>query len=74
MAECGVFGVSSDEYLNYAQKNRDEWEQRGEEELKAMINRLKKKQYVGSARIQREEVLYIDEEGPQEDVIVELKG
>ena len=74
MAECGVFGVSSDEYLNYAHKNRDEWEQRGEEELKAMINRLKKKQRVDSVYVHREEVLHIDEEGPQEDVIVELKG
>lgn len=24
LKECGVFGVSSDEYLNYAQKNRQE--------------------------------------------------
>lgn len=28
---CGVFGVSSDEYLNYAQKNRAEWHMKGEE-------------------------------------------
>lgn len=26
---CGVFGVSSDEYLNYALINRKEWEQKG---------------------------------------------
>lgn len=26
LADCGVFGVSSDEYLNYAVKNRNEWE------------------------------------------------
>jgi len=26
---CGVFGVSSDEYLNYAQANRDEWVREG---------------------------------------------
>jgi len=26
-----VFGVSSDEYLNYAQQNRNEWAERGEE-------------------------------------------
>lgn len=25
LKECGVFGVSSDEYLNYALANRDEW-------------------------------------------------
>lgn len=27
---CGVFGVSSDEYLSYAQHNRDEWAEKGE--------------------------------------------
>jgi len=31
LKECGVFGVSSDEYLNYAITNRNEWEVRGEE-------------------------------------------
>ena len=31
LKECGVFGVSSDEYLIYAQQNRAEWEQKGRE-------------------------------------------
>lgn len=38
LKECNVFGVSSDEYLNYAVENRDEWAMKGEsivEELKA---------------------------------------
>jgi len=30
LKECGVFGVSSDEYLNYAMENRLEWEAKGE--------------------------------------------
>ena len=30
LAECGVFGVSSHEYLEYATKNRDEWKLRGQ--------------------------------------------
>ena len=29
LKECGVFGVSSDEYLDYALANRREWEQKG---------------------------------------------
>jgi len=29
LSECGVFGVSSDEYLNYAIMNRNEWEKKG---------------------------------------------
>lgn len=31
LKDCGVFGVSSDEYLNYAQQNRSEWEKKGEQ-------------------------------------------
>jgi hypothetical protein len=30
-SDCGVFGVSSGEYLNYAMANRQEWENKGEE-------------------------------------------
>ncbi|CAJ1963470.1 unnamed protein product [Cylindrotheca closterium] len=36
--DCGVFGVSSDECLNYAMENRKEWEEKGKsivEEMKA---------------------------------------
>lgn len=29
LKDCGVFGVSSDEYLNYALKNKQEWETKG---------------------------------------------
>lgn len=28
LKECGVFGVASDEFLNYALQNRKEWEER----------------------------------------------
>ncbi|CAB9524999.1 Receptor-type guanylate cyclase gcy [Seminavis robusta] len=31
LKECGVFGVSSDEYLSYAQANRREWAEKGEQ-------------------------------------------
>jgi 3'5'-cyclic nucleotide phosphodiesterase len=37
LRECGVFGVSGDEYLNYAILNRNEWEQKGKEETQKMI-------------------------------------
>ena len=36
LSECGVFGVSSDEYLNYAMKNREEWAIRGQDIIKVM--------------------------------------
>ena len=39
--ECGVFGVSSDEYLNYAQKNRKEWEVKGRQVVAEMVQKRK---------------------------------
>jgi len=46
LKNCGVFGVSSDEYLNYAQKNRQEWEIRGQEIVASMIEKVKKTELV----------------------------
>ena len=40
LKECGVFGVSSDEYLNYARNNRKEWEDKGETVVAEMKERL----------------------------------
>jgi hypothetical protein len=42
LKECGVFGVSSDEYLIYAQQNRKEWEKRGERMVQEMAAKIKK--------------------------------
>jgi 3'5'-cyclic nucleotide phosphodiesterase len=44
LKDCGVFGVSSDEYLNYAIQNRDEWEQRGQTIVAEMMELLRKLQ------------------------------
>ena len=41
LKECGVFGVSCDEYLNYAMTNRKEWEARGEEAVTEMVEKYK---------------------------------
>ena len=35
LKESGAFGVSSDEYLNYAEKNREEWASRGHEAVQS---------------------------------------
>ena len=40
LKECGVFGISSDEYLNYALKNREEWELRGQEIVSEMMEKI----------------------------------
>jgi class 3 adenylate cyclase len=37
LKDCGVFGVSSDEYLNYAMTNRKEWELCGREIVAEMV-------------------------------------
>lgn len=34
---CGVFGVSYDEYVNYAKENRKEWERKGKEIVETML-------------------------------------
>ena len=37
LKECNVFGVSSDECLLYALKNRDEWKEQGQAVVKEMV-------------------------------------
>jgi hypothetical protein len=39
LKECGVFGVSCDEYLNYALENRREWAAKGEEVVAGYIEK-----------------------------------
>jgi hypothetical protein len=40
LSECGVFGVSSDEYLNYAIMNRNEWEKKGQDIVNEMLDKM----------------------------------
>ena len=42
LKECGVFGVSSAEYLNYANANRKEWEVRGKEVVAGYVKKYAK--------------------------------
>lgn len=39
LKECGIFGVSSDECLDYALSNRREWEEKGKEIVNEMIEK-----------------------------------
>jgi hypothetical protein len=41
LKDCGVFGVSSDEYLNYAENNRKEWEAKGLDVVEAMVEKYR---------------------------------
>lgn len=40
LKKCGVFGFSSDEYLNYATQNRMEWEAKGQDVVEAMKEKV----------------------------------
>jgi class 3 adenylate cyclase len=47
LKECGVFGVSSDEFLNYAESNRAAWEEMGQELVEKFIATYKEKVFGG---------------------------
>jgi hypothetical protein len=52
LKDCGVFGVSSDEYLNYAMRNRQEWETRGRlvvDEMVEMVHKQQEQELAASA-------------------------
>jgi hypothetical protein len=40
LKECGVFGVSSDEFLNYALDNRQEWQHKGKDLVKSWVEEM----------------------------------
>lgn len=40
LRECAVFGVTCDEFLNYAETNRNEWEAKGKDIVKAYARRF----------------------------------
>jgi hypothetical protein len=40
LKDCGVFGVASDEYLNYALQNLAEWKAKGDEIVAEMVMQL----------------------------------
>jgi len=39
LKECGVFGMTSDEFLKYAVENRKRWEDEGHEVLDGFLKR-----------------------------------
>jgi len=41
LQDCQVFGVSGDEYLNYAVSNRSEWEAKGREIVQEMVESVR---------------------------------
>jgi hypothetical protein len=43
LKDCGVFGVSSDEYLNYAMHNRGEWASKGQNVVQQYLEEFERK-------------------------------
>jgi hypothetical protein len=62
LKNCGVFGVASDEYLNYAEQNRREWEAKGKEIVANFVEKHAKK-----ARAIPEEEAKTDDAAPAEE-------
>ncbi|CAB9514382.1 Receptor-type guanylate cyclase gcy [Seminavis robusta] len=60
--KCGVFGVSSDEFLNYASINRKEWEKKGPQMVQKYL-----KDYEADYGVTPERRLSYDSGGPTED-------
>jgi hypothetical protein len=56
LKQCGVFGVSSDEYLNYARANRREWEMRGKDMVDRYLSEYNKKETENSVHSGSEDV------------------
>ena len=52
---CGVFGVSSSEYLGYAEANREEWLKKGEELVQVYLERFKLRESIGSGALDFDE-------------------
>mmetsp|Transcript_21694 Transcript_21694/g.53584 ORF Transcript_21694/g.53584 Transcript_21694/m.53584 type:complete len:1189 (-) Transcript_21694:77-3643(-) len=50
LKECGVFGVASDEYLNYAIENRREWEEKGQSFVADLVRKHAPKNILHSPR------------------------
>ena len=42
LKECQVFGVASDEYLQYAEANRREWEVKGDDLVQSYLQKYHK--------------------------------
>ena len=55
LKDCNVFGVSSDECLNYAELNRAEWEERGQHIVEEMMRELQ------SSDQQEHSIVHFDE-------------
>lgn len=64
LKECGVFGVSSDEYLHFAEANRREWEEKGETVVKELVEK-----YRNLHPTRKVDQLLVEEDGLDDSVV-----
>ena len=57
LADCGVFGVSSDEYLSYAVQNRNEWSLRGKEIVEEYLEQLATEKMNSEIKLENNDVV-----------------
>jgi hypothetical protein len=50
LSDCGVFGVASHEYLNYAEQNRREWEAKGKSVVAEFIKEIEAETFAKKAQ------------------------
>lgn len=60
LKDARIFGVSSEEYYNYALRNREEWERKGREVVASLSERLRSK-YRSRARARKSRMASISE-------------
>lgn len=66
LKECAVFGVSSDEFLDYAKANRHEWELKGEAVVAEFVRKHSKDK--SAVKGKRTNILGSVRTGPQKQV------
>lgn len=73
LSKCGVFGVSSDEFLNYAQANRKEWEVKGQEMVQMYLQTYEQKYgKVANDLVEEEEPFDFAEDCQSQEVVDEM--
>jgi hypothetical protein len=62
LKECGVFGVTYDEFVMYAHENRREWIAKGESIVADMLAECQQKNYDNGAKASNHDIVYQSDE------------
>jgi hypothetical protein len=73
LKDCGIFGVSSQEYLSYAIRNRQEWEVKGEGLVAIMAEKAKTLWTSNAVPVNSFPALQDIDSAPQEEMSFEIE-